>query len=371
MRGWLLMLAGCAGPSEPSTPVLPTPAPTPPVEPERPAWRRTGDLGDLAVLREARPYGGRPSLRFAAVFADDLQDLAFPAACDRFGELCLPTDAPHEEVFETAGFGLDPDASRFGWVGDALVVGGRAAPFDVFDPPTAGYAARVIGSGPLPARLPLAFSGGEWGDYASDTALPTPRGFEVIEPDPSAPVFVGDAPFQSFGWTPVGSGRMLLTLRNAHWSAARWLDDDGQALLDLQPYRLTEPMRVDLWHVAPAETLEIDGNALSVTAISSQAWCLVGQCDPPFPALPGVLSFEFCWGASGGCGTSRWFIQPDGTWNTLEGFVGTWAWDCCTRELDLVFSSGTHYRGRVDADGCIVGEMLSWSGNTGTWSGCL
>jgi hypothetical protein len=97
-------------------------------------------------------------------------------------------------------------------VGDRLGIGPALVRFEVFEQhPTAGYAARFVPEQPLPDRLDLSFEGGEWGDLDRVGGLPVPRPFEVLEPDPNAPVLLAGAPFQRIRWTPVGHGSMVLT----------------------------------------------------------------------------------------------------------------------------------------------------------------
>lgn len=382
--GWMLA-GGCAGPVEPAEDV-PTPTPPVPLPADTgPDWLRTGDVGDVTLIHSGPRAGRARRIVVAGVFADDLQGLPHAAACDRFGVLCVPSGLTREWT-DTSDVTLAPDTSRFAWVGDTLGVGPRDVPFAVLpERPTGGYAVTfdataVIGAalqGDLGEPLDLVVAGGEWGDRRLERSLPIPSPFGSPVPDPRDPVALGDRTLQVFEWEPTGEGALILTLAQGDWSAARALEGDpGQVAVSFADVRFSEPVHVELWRVGEPVTQDVNGNALTTTSVANQGWCVYDTCRPPFDSSPGgfqsavPLDFTFCWTTTS-CGQSRWWLAPDGTWQTTDGYIGTWSWACCSDTLTVVFSSGTTYRGHLGEDGCFDGEMVSWSGNTGVWQSCL
>ncbi len=84
-----------------------------------------------------------------------------------------------------------------------------------------------------------------------------------------------------------------------------------------------------------------------------------GSC----PDLTGTWDVTYIWSGV----VTKWFYA-DGTWDDSEGYDGTWIQDRC--EVDWWYTSGTHYWGTMEEDGqTMAGEMLSYLGRPGTWTG--
>jgi len=363
-----LLGSGCA-PAPPAQPDLPPPAPAPgvPTDP----WVLAGQVGDLTIIRQEANVSTRRTLRLAAVFADDLQGLPWPAACEFSDRLCLPEGAESEVRIDTSAVALDPERSRFSWLGDAVWVGDLAAGFDV-DPahPVGGYAGRDFSTGLLLPRYPLEFSGGEWGDYQAESVVPLPDKLTTFSPPTDQPVELDGDRLANFRWAPTGQGQMVLSMSGPGWSSARLLEDDGEVWVDTSDLRFSDPIDVRLQRITTAGSVAIGDNELVLHTLAEQGWCLYDRCDLPVTDPLTPLVFEFCWSTTS-CGDGRWLLAPDGTWRTDEGYIGSWEYDCCNERIDILFSSGTRYTGERDENGCFVGQMESWSGNTGDWMGCL
>lgn len=359
-------LLACRGePVPPTVYEVPTPVvlPTPPDEP-----RRNDERGDVFLLQRSATQHTPTTLEVAALFADRLDGALYPAACRWSGLLCAPPGVVPGSIVER----VEADVGRSAWLGDRIAVGGMEPGFSV-DPvgPVGGYAGGEVLEGTLPTTLDLVVEEGEWGTFEALSAVRTPDDHAGLSPDPLAPVELGSSRFLEIGWTPTGSGRTWITVEGAGLDVLRSVPDDGLALVDLGDTRIVEPVDVTLWRVRTT-TREVPGdNTIRVHGAVAQSWCVVETCgDPPVPSWPAYLPFTYCWSADS-CATSQWILEADGDWAAEGSFGGDWTWDCCSRELAMVFRTGTVYRGTVDADGCIEGEMTSWSGARGTWSGCF
>ncbi|MCB9673734.1 MAG: hypothetical protein H6737_01380 [Alphaproteobacteria bacterium] len=352
------------GAPTPFVPEVPAPKPDP--------WRVDGQVGDLTLIRQEANVSAGRVVRVAGVFADRLDGLEWPAACEFSERLCVPAGTPLETEVDALAAGLDTEGVQFAWLGDEVVLDDLIATFDVKpDGPLGGYRGRVSGEGLLLDRYPLVLSGGEWGDFDAEALVPLPERIQTFYPPTDRPVALEGETLTRFRWAPGGEGQMVLTLRGASWATTRLLEDDGEVLIDTAGWRWSSPVDVRLSRVAEAGVVDVNGNALTLHTIAEQGWCLYDTCaGEPIGGITGALDFEFCWSPTS-CGDSRWVLHPDGTWTTLEGYIGTWEYDCCNERIDLYFSSGTHYWGERDETGCFVGEMLSWSGNQGDWQGCL
>ncbi|MEZ4319336.1 MAG: hypothetical protein R3F61_17615 [Myxococcota bacterium] len=363
------LLVGCGPAEDTDGPGVITAPPLPPEVPD--PWVREGQVGDLTLIRQEESLSVGRQLRSAAVFADRLDSLRWPAACELADRLCVPADAALETEIDSTDVRIDADAA-FAWLGDELALGDLVATFRVDDETgVAGYRGRIAGTGLLEPRYPLAFDGGEWGDFAADDVVELPDRVTVLAPPVDRPIELDGGHLTRFRWVPTGVGQMVLSVSGPSGTTVRLLEDDGDAWLDTAGVRFSEPLDVRLSRVVDAGTVEIAGNSLALHTIAEQGWCLYDTCDDqPIGGVTTELAFEFCWSTTS-CGDSRWILQPNGTWTTDEGYVGTWDYDCCSRRIDIVFSSGTVYSGEVADDGCIEGEMVSWSGNQGDWRGCL
>ena len=99
--------------------------------------------------------------------------------------------------------------------------------------------------------------------------------------------------------------------------------------------------------------LLIDDDSFPVTVSTP------GAC----PDLTGTWDVTYIWSGV----VTKWFYS-DGTWDDSEGYTGTWVQDGC--DVDWWYTSGTHYWGTMEEDGqSMSGEMLSYSGSPGTWTG--
>ncbi|MCB9697146.1 MAG: putative metal-binding motif-containing protein [Alphaproteobacteria bacterium] len=88
---------------------------------------------------------------------------------------------------------------------------------------------------------------------------------------------------------------------------------------------------------------------------------------------PVTFGFDYCWGAPA-CpytppAASTWDLAEDGTWSNRK-YTGTWWVEEASCELVVRYDSGTEYTGSAYAPGCLTGDMVSFSGGPGTWSGC-
>lgn len=359
----ILLLLGCGGAPEPPTVYeLPTPVvlPTPPEE-----STRRGDVGDLFVLQRGPTREQPVQLGFYALFAEELAGSVYPSACRWAGLLCAPPGAIPGEPVEP----VDVTVTRSAWLGDSLTVGGYELGFSVDpDGPVGGYDAVGLLEGSLPTRVDLIVERGEWGTFESVSAVPRPDAWSDLEPDPLEPIVLGGRRFVELSWNPTG-GRIWVTAEGNGLQLLRPVPDLGYALVDLEGVRFREPVDVTLWRVHSSER-EVEGNTLRVHSAAAQSWCVVDTCDEPtVPGWPAHLPFSYCWSPDS-CASSQWILHRDGTWDAEGSLGGTWSWDCCTGELVLTFVSGTVYRGPL-VDGCVDGEMVSWSGARGTWSGCF
>ncbi len=356
-------LVGCAPEPPPTIYTVPT---APSVDPEPVDWIREGEVGDLFVaLRGASRWEPR-SLQMAALFADRLDGALYPAACGWVDELCAPLEIIDEEPVERTAV----EVGRSSWLGDRLQVGAVELRFEV-DPErlVGGYRHRAPFEGSLPTTLDLVVERGEWGPFQVPSAVSRPAWRVGLEPDPLQPLVLGGDRFATFRWEPVEGGQMWLQVRGPDLELLRPIANDGFAAVDFGGVRLRGPATVQLWQVR-STVREVGDHRIHIHSAAEQSWCVVESCDlPPLPSWPAYLPFTYCW-SSDDCDTSRWVLYEDGTWE-VEGYRGAWSYDCCAPSIAFVFGSGTVYTGTLGPDGCVEGEMRSWSGASGTWSGCF
>jgi hypothetical protein len=393
-------LAGCGPAEAPDAPPVQI-APQFPPEPPDP-WLVDSQVGDLTLIRQEETLASGRVLRVAATFGDALTGLRYPAACLFSERLCMPEDMPFDTPVDTtdaaAAFSNDPmgTGGTSAWLGDTLVLRDIVAPFDVWPragaPAVGGYRGQDTSGDVLLQAYPLSFAGGEWGDYDGERVVPLPEKIDDVWPPPDVPIDLSDvaAPYVELTWAPASQpgAEMVLELRERPTPDAdpvvttRILPDDGAVWIPVGDLRLSRPLDIRLFRVQPMGSLAIDPlpadtaadprppNTLALRGVAEQGWCLYDTCTGPVDTETVPLVFDFCW-SSTSCGESQWFLDPDGTWTTGEGFIGTWTYECCTDSIAMEFSSGTVYSGTRDPDGCYSGEMLSWSGNTGEWRGCF
>ncbi|MCB9669458.1 MAG: hypothetical protein H6734_08315 [Alphaproteobacteria bacterium] len=358
------LLLACSGEPPPTIYEVPPPVVQPP--PVDDDLVRQGEVGDVFFLLRGETREEPTTLELSALFADRLEGL-YPAACRWSGVLCAPGSYTPEEPVEPVDVGV----GRSSWLGDTVTVGQLDLRFAV-DPegPVGGYAWSGPLDGSLPQTVDLAVQGGEWGTTTVPSAIPTPDAHSGLHPDPLFPVELGGRRFQEIRWTPTGAGQVWLGVRGGGLDQLRPVLDDGSALVDFGGARLVRPVTVELWRVRRSHR-DVSGNALTVHAAAQQSWCVVDTCgDPEVPSWPAWLPFEYCWTADD-CASSVWTFRPDGSWEAEGAYGGQWAYDCCSTTITMTFSSGTVYSGRIGEDGCVEGEMTSYSGNTGFWSGCF
>ena len=88
------------------------------------------------------------------------------------------------------------------------------------------------------------------------------------------------------------------------------------------------------------------------------------------PTYPIVVWGEYCW-TPDSCRPDVLRLHEDHSFNSREGSRGTWATTGGATELVLLFETSTVYWGAVVGGGCVEGEMLGYTGITGTWWGCV
>ncbi len=392
-------VSGCSGPvEEAATPVQV--APQFPPDPPDP-WLVDGQVGDLTLVRQESSIGNGRILRVAATFGDALTGLRYPAACLFGDRLCMPEDVPFETPIDTTDsrllFSTDPMSTggSSAWLGDELVLRDIVAPFDVTlrdgDASVGGYRGQDVSGTVLLQSYPLQFAGGEWGSFDDESVVPLPERIEGVWPPPDEPIDLSDTfnPYVELSWIPATEpgAEMVLELRErvsangAPLVTTRVIEDDGDVLIPVGDLRLARPLDIRLYRVRSMGSLAIDPlppedsrdrppNVVALHGVAEQGWCLYETCTGPVTDETTPLLFDFCWSSSS-CGESQWFLNPDGTWSTAEGYIGSWTYECCTDRIAIEFSSGTVYSGELDPDGCYSGEMLSWSGNQGDWRGCF
>ena len=330
-----------------------------------PTWVREGESGTFTLRREGPSYTHPQQLSVAAVFGPALDELASPATCALEAPLCVgPYEPLDEDRFDAPGFSAD----RYSWLGDHLAVGAHQVPFDVLpgEDAAAGYRGLLALDVPLVDRLPVRFEAGEWGRGSFDVELPPL--LTGLEPSPATWIDADPLGLQVFRWAPRG-GELWLTLTGETWSSMRRIADDGSVWVDTRDFRLGEPVEVRLTRVQEQGTVDVGSHTVRVVGMAEQTWCLTDGCpDLPYALYPTQLDFAFCWNGSA-CQPSSWRLHEDGTWRS-GSYTGTWTFDCCRRQIELVFASGTRYWATLGDDGCFDGEMLSWSGSRGTWSSC-
>lgn len=338
-----------------------------PIDERPPSWERSGEGGQFTLLRQAPTLTSPQAVRVAAVFGEGIAGGPYPAACGLEGRLCVdPADGLDVDRFVSSG---PITASRFSWLGDRLAVGPEEVPFYVApeDQGPAGYRGALSLDTPLIDRLTVGYTEGEWGTGSFDVALPPL--LTGLEPPPEAEVPVDPTGLQVFRWAPNG-GTIFLSLVGPTWSSTRRIEDDGSVWIDTRELRLNEAVEVRLSRVTEQGRIELPGeHTVDVHGLVEQAWCLTDGCpNDPFERYPRPFDFEFCWSASS-CSTSSFRMQEDGTWRS-GSLAGTWTFDCCRESIEFAFNSGTRYWATRGEDGCYAGEMLSWSGSSGTWSAC-
>lgn len=363
---WWICWLGCS-PEEPPPIVLPPSAVPIEVEDTDPRdWVREDERGTFTLRREGPSYTRPQQLTVAAVFGPELDGLAYPATCALDGHLCVGPDEPLDrDRFDPAEL---PAVDRYSWLGDTLAVGAHEVPFRVLpgEARAAGYHGLLALDVPLVDALPVRFSGGEWHEGGFEVALPPL--ITGLEPSPSTWVAADPLGLDVFRWAPRG-GELWLTLTGETFSSVRRIEDDGSVWVDTRAFRLGEPVEVRLTRVEDQGEVQVGTHRVQITGMAEQTWCLTDGCpDLPYPLYPTELDFEFCWNGST-CQPSQWRLYEGGTWSS-GSFTGTWTFDCCRQRIELVFVSGTRYWAQLTEDGCYEGEMLSWSGNRGTWNSC-
>lgn len=365
---WLVIgLLGCSGePTPPTVITIDTPVPpeTPVVEPDL----RVDEQADVHVRLSGATRDEGERLGIAAWFGEGLEGGRYPASCALTQGLCLSDDVG----FETSTpMGTPVSVERSSWLGDEILVERYPLGF-IVDPeiPLGGYVYEEAFEGSLPQWLGLEVERGEWGPQSLLALVPGPDPHGELSPDPTQPVDLAGDPLLPLSWRAIGDGTLWVTLEKDGQRWARRVPDTGEALVDFRDWRLDTPVELGL-HRVRTSVRSHAGHQLTVHAETEQSWCVVDRCeDPPLPSWPAWMGFEYCWSPDN-CATSRWTFAADGTWATADGFGGTWSYDCCRRELTIQFGSGTTYWGTFDDGGCLTGHMQSWSGNTGTWSGCF
>lgn len=81
------------------------------------------------------------------------------------------------------------------------------------------------------------------------------------------------------------------------------------------------------------------------------------------PSMVGEWTLNYYW--NGTC--TLWFYEDGTFYSGGSGSWGTWIQDGC--DVEWTYESGTHYWGVMETGGDYMsGEMLSYSGSTGTWN---
>jgi len=233
---------------------------------------RVGQAGHLVHLQLLPSPDRAGENRLLGFFAEDLQGLAFPAACVAAGELCLSLlPAELDDWITPSTTGFDPDRDRTVWVGDRIYLG--ALPVDFVTDPDAGVGWYERGLDVLPIDDALdVVLGGEWGTQEVEALLPLATPIEVLDPGIDDPFDLASLEQVLFAWTP-GSGEVFLEVAGPEgYRRLYWLEDDGDFAFDvgsLGTLELGDVATFDLFRVLTnASTL--DGHTLTAHGISIQ-----------------------------------------------------------------------------------------------------
>jgi hypothetical protein len=288
----VIMLVGC----EPAEPLSPPPEDSgtlsgvpvdtgTDVTTEPPfTYRVTGQEGSVVVVNQNGAVDRPGGFYTYGVFADDLNGVVDAAWCLKAG-VCQ-TEWPTGTDVEVDLIENPFPESTFSWVGNQIRVGEdhRAHFMNDIDADVTYYSGvrRVRPSGdPLPVHLG---EDGSWGPFSGGD-VNFPGQVLVVKPDPNERIDFGNLNSLDFEWTQGGQGTLFLRVNGAV-NKLYMLEDDGEYTLDIASLNLdsNSSIEVAIGRYLESETLDVNGNTLSVAGVAEQPFMSV--CPGPPEVSP-------------------------------------------------------------------------------------